>query len=128
MVQKNVSVISSEEFSKIKPPSPKAANQQVPPPPPPLLQAPADDANLSRSLPADVSDMGGGDMLLACGSAGEPVVAGDGVCAVWLGCSSPLFWAVVSIVHNTEDRLGNMLVLSVNCYALCLFLSVRIHD
>ncbi|XP_043229185.1 la-related protein 1B-like isoform X1 [Amphibalanus amphitrite] len=52
--QKNVSVISSEEFSKIKPPSPKASNQQVPPPPPPLLQPPADDSNLSRSLPADI--------------------------------------------------------------------------
>ena len=64
MVQKNVSVISSEEFSKIKPPSPKAANQQVPPPPPPqqvplLSLSPTDDANLSRSLPADVSQHGG---------------------------------------------------------------------
>ncbi|XP_037075613.1 LOW QUALITY PROTEIN: la-related protein 1-like, partial [Pollicipes pollicipes] len=34
-VSKQVTVISSEEFSKIKPPSPRAQNQQVPPPPPP---------------------------------------------------------------------------------------------
>ena len=65
VVQKNVSVISSEEFSKIKPPSPKAANQQVPPPPPPPLQLQSadDESNLSRSLPADVSRGGRAEVV-----------------------------------------------------------------